>query len=304
MIVFMGTPEFAVPILEMLIKEKYQIGLVVTQPDKRIGRKKTLEEPPVKVVAKKYNLEVFQPFNIKDDYQKILDLKPKLIITAAYGQIIPKVIFDNIKSINIHGSLLPKYRGGAPIQYALFNGDLKTGITIMEMIYKMDAGNIIYQEEISIDKDDDYLSLSNKLSLLGKKMLKEKLPTILNNHHPSIIQKEDLVTYSPTLKYEDEALDFKKEASYNHNRIRGLSPNVGAHFKINGTIVKVFKSKINDIIKLSPNEIKIIDKKLLIGCKDYALEILLIQQQSKRLMSIKDYLNGQTLFKDGGFINE
>jgi len=172
------------------------------------------------------------------------------------------------------------------------------------MIYKMDAGNIIYQEEISIDKDDDYLSLSNKLSLLGKKMLKEKLPTILNNHHPSIIQKEDLVTYSPTLKYEDEALDFKKEASYNHNRIRGLSPNVGAHFKINGTIVKVFKSKINDIIKLSPNEIKIIDKKLLIGCKDYALEILLIQQQSKRLMSIKDYLNGQTLFKDGGFINE
>lgn len=304
MIVFMGTPDFAVPILEMLIKEKYKIGLVVTQPDKRVGRKKTLEESPVKQTAKKHNIEVFQPIRIKDDYQKIIDLKPRLIITAAYGQIIPKIIFDNIKSINVHGSILPKYRGGAPIQYALFNGDTKTGITIMEMVYKMDAGNIIYQEEITIDQDDNYLTLSNKLSLLGKRMLKKELPNILNNQHPSIIQDERLVTYSPTLKYEDEALDFNKPASYNHNRIRGLSPNVGAHFKIDGTIVKVFKSKINDIIKISPKEIKIIDRKLLIGCYDYALEIELIQQQSKRLMSIKDYLNGQTLFKNGGFINE
>lgn len=305
MIIFMGTPDFAVPILEMLINEKYNIGLVVTQPDKKVGRKQILEESPIKKLAKKHNIEVFQPFNIKNDYQKILDLNPKLIITAAYGQIIPKIIFDNLKAINIHGSLLPKYRGGAPIQYALFEGETKTGITIMEMVYKMDAGDIIYQEELLIDPLDNYETLSNKLSLLGSDMLRRYLPNLLLDKYKPIKQDEKLVTYSPTIKYEDEKLDFNNRcARCNHNKVRGLSPNVGAYFIHNDINLKVFKSKINDIIKLKPNEIKIIDKKLIIGCKRNSLEILEIQQQSKKRLSIKDYLNGQTLFIDGGFINE
>lgn len=304
MIIFMGTPEFAVPILEMLINEKQKIGLVVTQPDKAVGRKKVLEEPPIKVLAKKHNIPVFQPENIKVDFKKILDLKPKLIITAAYGQIIPKVLFDELRLINIHGSILPKYRGGAPIQYSLFNGDLKTGVTIMEMVYKMDAGPIIYQEEIMIDPNDDYFSLSNKLSLLGKRMLKENLNDLLNNNYNKIDQEENEVTFSPTLKYEDEALDFNQSVLWNHNRIRGLSPNIGGYFVVEGTKIKVFKSKISDIINIKPREIIINNKSLIIGFKDGGLELLEVQQQSKRKMNIKDYLNGQKLFIDGGYINE
>src|SRR5690606_16764573 len=165
MIVFMGTPLFAVPILEMLIEEKYPIGLVITQPDAYTGRKKVLTIPPVKAIAIKHSIPVFQPENIRNDYQRILDLKPDLLITAAFGQILPKALLEAIPSINIHGSLLPKYRGGAPIQYALFNGDLKTGITLMEMVYQMDAGDMIDQQEVMIEKDDNYETLSHKLSL-------------------------------------------------------------------------------------------------------------------------------------------
>jgi len=302
MIVFMGTPKFAVPILEMLIEEGYPIGLVVTQPDAYVGRKRVLTYPPVKEVALKHHLPVFQPEKIKVDYERILELKPILLITAAFGQILPKELLNQVRSINIHGSLLPKYRGGAPIQYALFNGDKETGVTLMEMVYKMDAGNIIKQRTINIEETDDYETLSDKLSLLGRDLLREELPNILSDNYQSIPQDEDKVTFSPTIKFEEEALDFSKSALWNHNRVRGLSPNVGAHFYMNHTLIKVFKSSYNDIIKLHPNEITIRQKRLFIGCGEQTFEILELQQEGKKRMGIKDYLNGQNLFIDGGTV--
>src|SRR5690606_18758023 len=174
------------------------------------------------------------------DFQHIIDLKPDLIITAAFGQILPKALLEAIPSINVHGSLLPMYRGGAPIQYALFNGDLKTGVTLMEMVYQMDAGDMIEQREVTIEKDDNYETLSNKLSLVGRDLLKDRLNDILNKKYHKKPQDLNYVTFSPTLKYHDEALDFSKTAEWNHNRIRGLAPHIGAHFYIHNTLIKVF----------------------------------------------------------------
>ncbi len=302
MIVFMGTPRFAVPILEMLIEEKYPIGLVITQPDAYIGRKKILTFPPVKEVALKHSIPVFQPENIRMDYQRIIDLKPDLLITAAFGQILPKSLLEAIPSINVHGSLLPKYRGGAPIQYALFNGDQKTGVTLMEMVYQMDAGDMIEQREVIIEKDDNYETLSNKLSIVGRDLLKDRLNDILQKKYQKKPQEANLVTFSPTLKYQDESLDFTKSAEWNHNRVRGLAPQVGAHFYVNNTLVKVFKSQYNDIIEIKPYEIRLIGKRLWIGCMKGALEILELQQEGKKRLGIKDYLNGQNLLINGGTI--
>jgi len=302
MIVFMGTPEFAVPILQMLIDQKYDVGLVVTQPDRFVGRKKVFTESAVKMLAKKYDIEVFQPENIRMEYQYILDQKPSLLITASYGQILPKILLESVKSVNIHGSLLPKYRGGAPIQYALFNGDQKTGITLMEMVYKMDAGAMIKQRSIEILNEDNYGSLSHKLSLVGSELLKETLPSILSNKYTPIPQNENEVTFAYTLKYRDEALNFERSVDWNHNRVRGLSPQIGAYFKVDNVLIKVFKSHKSDIMNLRPKEISISSKRLFIGCSDGALEVLEIQQSGKKQMDVKSYLNGQVLLKDGGFV--
>lgn len=300
----MGTPEFSVPILNMLIKEKYNVGLVVTQPDRLVGRKKVLTPSLVKLVALEHNIPVFQPENLRQDYQYIIDLKPELIITASYGQILPKALLEAVSAINIHGSILPKYRGGAPIQYALFNGDTQTGITLMEMVYKMDAGDMIEKSIIDIEANDNYGSLSTKLSSVGSLLLQKRLPDILAKNYGKTPQNVDEVTFAFTLKYSDEALDFSKPARWNHNRIRGLSPNIGGHFSINNTTVKVFKSFISDIIDLQSGEIRIENKKIYIGTHDVALEVIELQQSGKKQMHVKDYLNGQSLFINGGRIDE
>jgi len=300
----MGTPEFSVPILEMLIEEKYDVGLVVTQPDRLVGRKKVLMPSLVKTLAKAHQIEVFQPENLKDNYQYIVDLKPDLIITASYGQILPKALLESIPAINIHGSLLPKYRGGAPIQYALFNGDKITGITLMEMVYKMDAGDMIEKVQVDILDSDNYGTLSSKLSLAGRDLLKKRLPDILSKTYSKTPQNTDEVTFAFTLKYSDELLNFSKSAAWNHNRIRGLSPNIGAHFLVNNTTVKVFKSHISDIIDIQAGKICIQNKKIYIGTSDYALELIEVQQSGKKVMYVKDYLNGQNLLINGGMIHE
>lgn len=304
MIVFMGTPAFAKPILEMLIEKKYPVGLVVTQPDKVVGRKKELEMSEVKKVALEHGIEVFQPIKIKDSYQYILDKKPKLLITAAYGQILPKALLEQVKAINVHGSLLPKYRGGAPIQYALFNGETKTGITLMEMVYKMDAGDMIEQVIVDIDPKDNYGTLSAKLSIAGRDLLEKRIDDILNGTYEKIQQDESQVTFAYTLKFEDERLNFFESSEWNINRLRGLMPNIGAHFIIDNTLVKVFDMEESDIISLRPGEIKVNRKEIFIGTKTKTLKLLEIQQESKKRMFVKDYLNGQNLFKDGGFIHE
>ena len=192
-IVFMGTASFSLAVLKMLIDEHYDIVGVVTQPDRYVGRKKVLTMPDVKVEALKYDIPVLQPQRIKGDYQDVLALEPDLIITAAYGQIIPQALLEKprLGCVNVHASLLPKYRGGAPVHQAIIDGEEKTGVTIMYMVQKMDAGNIISQKETPILEDDNVGILYDRLSVIGAELLKETLPSIINGTNDSIEQGEN-----------------------------------------------------------------------------------------------------------------
>ena len=208
-IVFMGTATFSEAVLKNLIQHDYNIVQVVSQPDRCVGRKKELKMPEVKVVALEHDIPVFQPQRIKDDYQAIIDMQPDLIITAAYGQMIPQEVLDcpRLGCINVHASLLPKYRGGAPVHYAILNGDEKTGVTIMYMVKKMDAGNIIYQKETPISNEETVGELYDRLSILGAEAIIEAMPAIIEGTNESIPQDESKVTYSPVISREQEKID-------------------------------------------------------------------------------------------------
>ncbi len=301
--VFLGTPKFAVPTLEMLI-ENHEVLLVVTQPDKPVGRKKVLTPSPVKEVAIKHGIEVFQPEKLRKDYQKILDLKPDVLITAAYGQMLPKGLIEPIRSINVHGSLLPKYRGGAPIQYALFNGDEKTGISIMYMAYKMDSGDVIKQESLEILDQDNYETLTDKLSIIGAKLLKGVLVDIQNEKFERYPQNEDDVTFAYTIKYEDEAINFNMSVEDLVNKVRGLYSEPGAHFQFKDQRIKVYQAKKSDIIidSITPGKVLKTKKKLLIAAKDGVVEIIELQVPGKKRMLARDFLNGQSVFAEGDII--
>ena len=300
-IVFMGTPEFSVPILESLI-EKYEVVLVVTQPDKLVGRKQKVEESPVKKCALAHNIPVFQPVKIKEDYQAVIDAKPDIIITAAFGQFIPKVILElaPYKAINVHGSLLPKYRGGSPVQTAIIKGEKETGITIMYMAPKMDAGDIIVQRAIPIELTDNNAILFEKLSYLGRDLLLEALPSIFANENKRIVQDEEKVSYAFNISHEEQFINWNKSSLEIYNLIRGLAPNPSALTSVDGVIFKIFNS---EIIEDSSNveAVTIIDlsKKLVVKTLDGAISIKELQQAGKNRMDIKSYLNGQKILTVG-----
>ena len=304
-IVFMGTPQFGIPILEML-SQKHEVVLVVSQPDKPVGRKRVLTPSPVKSYALSKGIPVFQPQRIRQEYQKILDVGADVLITAAYGQILPEALLKGIRSLNVHGSLLPKYRGAAPIQYALFDGLKETGITIMEMVYQMDAGPIMLQGKVNIEPSDNFGTLSQKLSQLGVSLLDEVLSNFDRYFNQRQPQDESKVTFSPLIKYEDEAISFHWNTDKIIGRIRGLSPEPGAHFYVNKDLFKVFDAVKSDIIESDkvPSTILSTKKKLTIKTKDGAIDILTIQAQGKKQMPIRDYLNGQTVFHEGDRIEE
>lgn len=300
-IVFMGTPEFSVNVLLGLL-EKHEVVLVVTQPDKLVGRKQTLEYSPVKKCALEHGLNVFQPKKIKDEYQAVLDAKPDIIITAAFGQFIPNVILEypEYGCINVHGSLLPKYRGGSPIQTAIINGEKETGITVMYMASKMDSGNIIAQRSIPILDSDDNGTMFNKLSVLGRDLLMEVLPSIFDKTNPSIPQDETKVTYAYNISHEQQFINWNKTSKEIVNLIRGLAPNPTALTSINGTIIKVFKAKeVSVDTKYTPGEVIKLNKELLIATADGAVSILELQQSGKNKMDVKSFLNGQKILTLG-----
>ena len=224
-VVFMGTPDFAVPILEGLI-ENYDVVGVVSQPDKKVGRHQQLVNTPIKEVALKNNIICFQPVKIREDYNNILELNPDIIVTCAYGQIIPKEILDfpRLGCINVHASLLPKLRGGAPIHKSIIDGYDKTGITIMYMDEKMDSGDIISQSETIITDTDNLESVHDRLSLMGSELLLNTLPSIIEGSNNRIKQNEEEVTYAWNIKREEEHVDFSKTRREVFNLIRGLSP--------------------------------------------------------------------------------
>lgn len=294
-IVYMGTPEFSVEPLKRL-NEKYDVVMVVTQPDKKIGRKQEIKFSPVKEYAIENNIEVFQPVKIREDYKKVLDKNPDVIITCAYGQIIPKEILDypRYRCINIHASLLPKYRGGAPIHHSIINGDEYTGISIMYMDEKMDSGDVLYQKAIRIEDNDNVGTMFEKLSVLGADMIIDSLPKIISGEIKPIKQNESEVTYAFNISKEDEKIDFNNSSKDIFNKIRGLNPFPVGYSLLDGKRVKIFSSKVGNSNKDGKIGEIINVYKDGIGIKTNDGEIILleIQIEGKKRTSVKDYLNG------------
>lgn len=293
-VVFMGTPDFAVPILEALI-ENTNVILVVTQPDKEVGRKKEIKFSPIKEVALKNNIEIFQPTKIRKDFNHVLELNPDIIITCAYGQIIPhELLFTpKYKAINVHASLLPKLRGGAPIHHAIIDGYDKTGITIMYMNEKMDEGNIISQEEIKILDTDNVGTLHDKLSLLGRDLLIKTLPSIFEGTNKSISQNNEDATYGYNIKREEELIDFNKSSREVFNQIRGLYPFPCGYAILEGNTIKILESYIGNNSKGNPGEIINIYKNGIgVMCKEFEIIVTKLKPEGKKEMSASDFING------------
>ena len=295
-VVFMGTPEFSVPVLEGLI-ENYQVVGVVSQPDRKVGRKQEIKFSPVKEVAIKYDIPVFQPEKIRSNYADILALESDIIVTCAYGQIIPKAILDYPKygCINVHASLLPKLRGGAPIHHAIMDGYHKTGITIMYMDEAMDSGDIISQRETEITDYDTMESLHDRLSVMGKELLLDTLPSIIDGTAKRVVQKNDEVTYAYNIKREEEYLDFSKTSLELFNQIRGLSPFPGCSCVIDDKEFKVYMARIEkiDTSKNTSGQILHIYKDGIgIATGDYELVLLDIKPFGKKRMLASSFVNG------------
>mgnify|MGYP001367555957 FL=1 len=297
-IVFMGTPDFSVPILRMLHEEGYEILAVVTQPDRPVGRKRVLTPPPVKEEALRLGLKVLQPEKLKgsEELKEILRLNPDLIVTAAFGQILPKELLDapRLGCINVHASLLPKYRGGAPIHQAIMDGEEKTGVTIMYMAEKLDAGDIISQREIPIEGTDHTGILFEKLSLLGRDLLKDTLPSIIAGTNARIPQDESKATFAHNISREQERIDWSKSAREIYNQVRGLHPWPVAYTTYKGENVKIWWAKIGDSnLKGQPGEVvKIAKDYFEIATGEGTLAILELQPAGKKRMSAEDFLRG------------
>lgn len=294
-VIFMGTPDFAVPILEGLI-ENYDVVGVVSQPDKKVGRHQELVATPIKQVAIDHNIKVFQPERIKEEYNDILELNPDIIVTCAYGQIIPKAILDNprLGCINVHASLLPKLRGGAPIHKSIIEGHEKTGITIMYMDVKMDSGDIISQRETKILDSDNLESLHDRLSIMGKELLLDTLPSIVDGVNTRIKQEESEVTFGFNIQREEEHIDFTKSTREVFNLIRGLSPVPGANAILDEKEMKIYDSTIGDKkVKGQCGEITNIYKNGIgVCCSDGEIILTSVKPFGKKRMDACSYLNG------------
>jgi methionyl-tRNA formyltransferase len=302
-IVFMGTPDFSVPILQRIIEEGYEVIGVVTQPDRPVGRKKVLTPPPVKVEAEKQGIPVFQPekIRIQEELEPILALNPDLIITAAFGQILPNQLLEAPKygCINVHASLLPELRGGAPIHYAILQGKKKTGVTIMFMAEKLDAGDILTQVELTIDEDDNVGTLHEKLSAAGADLLADTIPKLLNRELTPVIQNDEQATFAPNIKREQEKINWNKTGEEIYNHVRGLNPWPVAYTRLNGDILKIWNTKKYDTMKKAqPGEVvEVLDKGFVVATgNETALLLTELQPAGKKRMSARDYLRGAGSF--------
>lgn len=294
-VIFMGTPDFAVPVLKNLI-ENTNVILVVTQPDKKVGRHQILEPTPIKKVALENNIEVFQPTKIKEEYDKIIEKNPDIIITCAYGQIIPKVLLDypKYKCINVHASLLPKLRGGAPLHKSIIYGYTETGVTIMYMAEGMDSGDIIAQEKVKIEDTDNVGTIHDKLSVLGANLLLKTLPSIFDGTNKRIPQDESKVTYAYNVTREEEHIDFNKTNKEVCNQIRGLYPYPIAFTTLNDEIIKITESKLSEKDNGKIGEIIEVSKDgITVKCAKGSILITRLKPSGKKEMSVKDFINGR-----------
>lgn len=295
-IIFMGTPEFSVPVLEGLIS-KYKVRAIVTQPDKPVGRHGEIKYSPVKEVALKHNILCLQPNKIREVLQEINVMTPDLIITCAYGQILPLelLLIPRLGCINVHASLLPKLRGGAPIHHAIIDGYTKTGVTIMYMAEGMDSGDIISQREIEISDDDTAASLHDKLSIIGRDLLLDTLPSIIDGTNKRMPQDESEVTYGFNISRKDEKIDFSKTKRKIVNQVRGLNSWPGAYCTFDGKIMKVWKCYRTDEVydRALPGEITAIyPDGFGVKCGNGEVVFTEVQPEGKKKMMASDFING------------
>ena len=297
-VVFMGTPDFAVPSLENIAKVHF-VQAVFTQPDKPVGRKMILTPPDVKVCAEKLGIPVYQPVKIKDSdsYEIIKELNPDVIVVVAYGQILPENILNIPKygCINVHGSLLPKYRGAAPIQWSVLNGDKVTGVTTMYMEKGLDTGDILETKEYEIGINDTAGKVFDTLAEMGGKLILDTLEKAEKGELHSIKQDDSKSSYAKMLDKSMCNIDFSKTNLQVHNQVRGLSPWPVASTKLNGKVLKIFETRLTEG-KGKPGEI-LNTNPLTIACGEGAVVVNTVQLQGKKKMDSKAFLQGHKLEK-------
>ena len=295
-IIFMGTPDFSATVLEGLLADKaYNILAVVTQPDRAVGRKKEIKMTPVKEVALAPNLPVYQPEKLSgsEEMAELMTLGADGIVTAAFGQFLPTKLLDSVDfAVNVHASLLPKYRGGAPIHYAIIDGDKEAGVTIMEMVKEMDAGDMIAKDATSITDEDNVGTMFDKLAILGRDLLLRTLPDYIAGNITPEPQDSSQATFSPNITPEEERIDWHRPARDVFNHIRGLNPWPVAHTLLDGKRFKIYEASIAQG-QGKPGEIIEKGKKsLVVATSDGAIALKTVQPAGKPRMSIVDFLNG------------
>ena len=296
-IVFMGTPDFAVPCLQALIDDGHDVCAVFTQPDKPKGRHGVLSTPPVKELALKYDIPVYQPDSLKNDEIKssFASLGADLALVVAYGKILPEEFLNAPKygCINMHASLLPKLRGAAPIQWSIINGEKRSGVTAMQMDKGLDTGDILLSESVEIRDDETAQELHDELSVLGAQVMRKTLLMLQRGELSPVRQDDSNSTYAPILAKELSAIDWQKSALQIHNQIRGLYPWPGASAVLNGKTLKIHSAKLLGKTEGEPGEVVFNDRRLCVACGDgNAVELLVIQAPGKKAMPVTDYLRG------------
>ncbi|HEL1032666.1 TPA: methionyl-tRNA formyltransferase [Streptococcus equi subsp. zooepidemicus] len=295
-LIFMGTPQFSATVLQGLLENPaYDILAVVTQPDRAVGRKKDITMTPVKKLALAHQLPVFQPEKLSGSQElaDIMALGADGIVTAAFGQFLPTVLLDSVTfAVNVHASLLPKYRGGAPIHYAIINGDKEAGVTIMEMVKEMDAGDMISSASLPILDTDNVGTMFDKLAILGRGLLLKTLPDYLSGDLKPVPQDHSQATFSPNLSAEEERLDWSKPAREVFNHIRGMNPWPVAHTLLDGQRFKIYEAELAEGSGSAGQIIAKTKKALVVAAGEGALSLTLVQPAGKPKMPIVDFLNG------------
>jgi len=295
-IIFMGTPDFSIPSLKILLESKHKVVAVVTQPDKERGRGQKVSFTSVKQFVTENNIPVFQPEKLKGNQEfveQMKSLEPDLFVVVAF-RILPKEVFDIPKfgSFNLHGSYLPKYRGAAPIQWALINGETKTGLTTFKLAEKVDTGNIYLQQKLEILPEDNFGTLHDRMSELGAKLVLETVNLIENGNYEFKKQDDSLASPAPKITKEICEIDWNKSAVEIHNLVRGLSPHPAAFFFYNEKVIKIYKTEVVERTDLKPFQIEQTKAELVIGCGKNALKILELQQEGRKRMTTEEFLRG------------
>ncbi|MDV2685377.1 methionyl-tRNA formyltransferase [Alkalihalophilus lindianensis] len=298
-IVFMGTPDFSVPVLRQLVTEGYEVVACVTQPDRPVGRKRIMTPPPIKVEAESHGIPVLQPERIrnKEEVERVLSYQPDLVVTAAYGQILPNDILEKPKHgcINVHASLLPKYRGGAPIHQSIIDGESETGITIMYMVEKLDAGDILTQVKVPILEDDHVGSVHDKLSVAGAKLLSETIPPLIEGKLTPVVQDESGVTFAKNISREMEKMDWSKSGEELYNQVRGLHPWPVAFTTLDNKPLKIWwANKVAVSTRNEPGTILAFESDAFVVStgNQTALTITDLQPSGKKRMTAEQFLRG------------